>query len=556
MKTWRRFKALARPFFVSEIRLKAFTLLGVLVALSLTVNWVNAQMSYAAGYYMTALTERREQDFYRYLLLYALGFVVATPVAVFYRYSEEQLARLWRRWLTQRFITRYLDKFNYYRINAEKRIDNPDQRIADEVRNFTATSLSFLLILVNSCISLYLFVRILWGISAPLTFTLLAYAVFGSGMTVLIGRKLISLDFQQMKKEADFRYGLIHVRDNAESIAFYRGEEKEGVFVRQRLRDTLRNLNFIIGWHRNLGFFTIVYNYASAILPVLIVAPLYLRGEIEFGVVVQAGIAFGYVLGALSLIVVQFERLSSFAACVARLGELNEDLESRAVSSDDRLPYLVIEPGSNLKLERLTVYTANRSRLLLHDFSFSLEEGQSLLVTGPNGSGKSTLLKIIAGILDSGEGRVQCPAVPEAIFLPQRPYMLAGSLRTQLRYSVGDERKLSDQELIKVLEDVKLSDLVERVGGLDTEIDWTYVVSLDEQQKIGFARMLLARPRLALLDEATSAIDAEGETYLYEQLRRLTKTYVTVSPRQNLIGFHTHLLEFLNAGEWRLKQIS
>jgi len=554
-QTWRWFITIAKPFFVSEARWKALGLLTLLISLSILLRRLEALMADVSGWYMTALAGKHGDEFLRYILMFISGLVIIVPIEVMYRFTEEKMSLFWRKWLAQFLIFKYFQSHSYYRINVEKKIDNPDQRIADEVRSFTSTSLSFLLILFNSLVSLYFFLGILLSISAQLTTILLIYAFGGTALTVFIGKRLVALNFIQLRKEADFRYGLIHVRDNSEAIAFCRGEDKEATQVRHRLRDALRNLNFLIIWHRNLGFFTKGYNRVATILPVVIVGQLYLGNEIEFGRVTTATIAFNFVLDAVSLIIGQFERLSAFAASIARLGSFWDAISGER-QTDLLLPTetIKLQEGPQIKFENVTVLTPDRSRMLIENLSGELGFGQRLLITGPSGVGKSSLFRVVAGLWNAGSGVVTRPNLDDLMFLPQRPYMVLGSLRNQLRYSLK-EGHFSDTRLREVLEQVHLPDLPRRIGGFDVELDWLNLLSLGEQQRITFARVLLGKPRIVFLDESTTALDLESESQMYELLRKSTETFVSIGHRQNLFKHHDFVLEFLGDGHWRLQKI-
>lgn len=476
---------------VSEARWKAWGMLCVLAGFSISINWLNVRMSYVGRDFMTALTLKDKDEFVRQLYWYLLAFAGATTLAVFYRYCEERLGLLWRRWLSVWMLGQYFSGRAYYRIGSYEGIDNPDQRVVEDVRTFAATTLSFLLIIFNSFMTLYAFMRILWGISIYLPLAAVAYAIFGLLATYILGRPLIGLNFEQLKKDADYRYKLINIRDNAEPIAFWHGEARELSRTRQRLKSALRNMLHIINWNRNLNFFTIGYNYLVTILPTVIVAPLYLSGKIEFGVVTQASFAFGHVLGALSIIVTNFGSLSTFAAVISRLGTFVEAVrqgeQENVCDVDSKKTVISVNEGLPLRFERVTVVTPKRDQVILRDLN--LEVDRSLLITGQSGCGKSSV-RTIAGLWYAGEGTLQRPPLSQSLMLPQRPYMLIGTFRSQFEYPCR-VRGLTDKQILNVIETVKLSNTLERVGGLNSIHDWSNMLSNGEQQRVAFARLIL-----------------------------------------------------------------
>ena len=318
-RLWRRFWQIARLYWFSGEKWRARGGLGLLLLLLFSFTALNVILNFVGRDFMTALAEKNLPEFNRNLLIYLGIFIIATPVSALYNFVRKLLGINWRLWLTGHFLGRYFQDRAYYRINDDKSIDNPDQRISQDISSFTVTSLGFLSVLFFSLVQLISFIGILWSISITLVLVLVAYAVIGTVVTMFFGKQLINLNFQQLRKEADLRYGLVHVRDNAESIAFYRGEEREAGQVKQRLLAAIGNLRFLIGWERNLEFFTKGYEYLILILPVVVMAPMYFAGEIKFGVVTQAESAFVQVLGALSIIVTQFEQLSNFVAGITRL---------------------------------------------------------------------------------------------------------------------------------------------------------------------------------------------------------------------------------------------
>ncbi|HHP7232013.1 MAG TPA: ABC transporter ATP-binding protein/permease, partial [Xenococcaceae cyanobacterium] len=269
-----------------------WSLLAVLLLFSVMVSGLNVVLSYVIRFIETALVDKEVGTFWLFLGVFGAVFVIGTPIVVIYRYCQQLLGVYWREWLTDNFLQRYLQKRAYYQVNALKQIDNPDQRIAEDIRSFTGTSLTFLLVILDSVITLVSFVGVLWAISSSLSLVLIAYALFGTVVTILLGRRLIGLNYNQLQREADFRYGLVHLRDNAESIAFYGGEAQELESIGQRFARAIRNYHILIGWQLNLDFFTTGHNYFVRILPYLVVAPIYLAGNIDFGAISQATVAF------------------------------------------------------------------------------------------------------------------------------------------------------------------------------------------------------------------------------------------------------------------------
>ncbi len=551
--TCRQFWIIFRAFFASERRWTARGFLVVLLMLALAVGAVQVLMSYAGRDFINAIAKKDPAGYWRYLGRYLATFTLAVLTGVYYRWVEQRLGLLWREWMAQHLIQRYLNNRAYYRLLGSESIDNPDQRISEDVRNFTASSLSFLLMVLNSIVTLVAFIGVLWVISGRLVSVLFLYAVTGTAVSILIARRLIGLHYQQYRTEADLRLGLVRVRENAESIAFYRGEKRERRDLVNRLAGAVSNMQSIIVWNRNLGFFTNSYNYAALVVPVMIVAPMFMRGEVEFGVVTQSAGAFAQVLAAVSLIITQFDGLSAFIASIQRLGMLWDSLDEHD-AEDERsareATQQIEEDSSKLKLVALTVLTPDQSRTLVRDLSFELRRKQSLLIMGASGTGKSSVLRTIAGLWPAGSGSLERPPLNDLMFLPQRPYMVEGSLRQQLLYPYPD-RGLSDEAIGKIVEQVNLSDVFDRANGaLDHVVDWANVLSLGEQQRVAFARLFLRQPKFAFLDEATSSLDEENEAHLYLLLKKSGIGFISVGHRATLLEHHDRLLQLDRSGSW------
>ena len=553
-ETLGRFWRITRLFFTSEEKLRACGMLLLIACLSLSLSGLNVMRNYVDRDFMNALAQRDQARFFKEMSMYFLLFGVMVPLAVFYRYAEERLGLFWRNWLSCRMIDGYFAKHAYYRIGIERQIDNPDQRMEEDIRTFTVNTLSFTLIFFNSCVALAAFVSILWSISGMLMAGAIVYAFVGSLVTYFVGRRLIGLNFLQLRKEADYRYKLVNVRDFSEPIAFYRSEAKEGVRVKDRLGEALRAMRSIIDWNRNLGFFTNGYNYVLAILPIIIVAPLYLQGKIEFGVVIQAAGAFGQVLGALSIIVVHFGGLSNLAAVANRLGTFWETVERAHAASEQSAGRVAVRDAATVSFDHVTLLTPDRSQVMVKDLNLTLAPEDRLLVSGPSGSGKSSLLRLLGGLWREGSGSAGRPPLARCMFLPQRPYMLLGNLRGQFVYGTARE-DVGDAELEELVEIAGLTPTVERVGGLDKEEDWKSLLSLGEQQLVGFVRMLVAQPKMLFMDEAANAVDERRRELLYAELKKRGIAYMSIGARSDLARFHTKLLDLQGRGGWRLSSL-
>jgi len=575
---WARLKEVGLPFFRSGQRRLAFLALGLLVALLLTVNGLNVVNSYVGRDMMTSLERRNIWWFYGLAGMLAGVFAASTVVEVFAQYVEQRLGLFWRDWLTRRFLDRYLAHRAYRRLGEDAQVDNPDQRISEDVRTFTASTLSFAILLFNAVVTFCAFAGVLWSITPWLFLAAVVYAAVGSLGTVLLGRRLVELNNLQLKKEADFRYGLGRVREHAGTVAQLGGEEEEKTRLGGRLAVLVTNFRSIIVVSRNLSFFTTLYNYLPQIIPALLVAPLYVWGGFQFGAVTQAAMAFSQLLGAFSLIVTQFQNLSSYAAVVGRLGVLWEATEPVAaetrrqgdedkategpslsprllVSSSPRLlppgPAVEIVPdGRRLSYEGVTLWTPGERRVLVRDLTLDVPEGKRLVVTGPSGSGKTALLLAAAGLWGAGQGRVVRPGPRDMRFVPQQPYTPSGCLRDVLLYGTGREG-VTDERLLKVLHEVDAEGAIE--CDLDAERDWSEVLSWGEQRALAFARLLLTNPRFAFLDDTAEALEEARVERLYKALARSSITYISVGGGSALLPHHDLHLELQGDGGWRVE---
>ena len=528
-------------------------LLGVIALLLLVLNGINVGISFIARNIDNAQVAYDEQGFWRIISIYGFCLILALPIRTLQNYIIPKLGLLWREWLTKRLLDRYMSDRAYYQLNpndeSNAEVDNPDQRISEDARNFTGTSLDFVVGVLEALLTFFSFIIVLWSISKSLTLALIIYAIGGTALIIYIGRKLVKLNYQQLKLEADFRYGLVHIRDNAESIAFYKGETQESQEAQRRLGGAIQNFDRLIIWQALINMIRRSYDYLSRFLPWIVIAPIYFAKKVDFGVFSQASIAFGMVFGSVSFIVNNIDQLAAFSASINRLEGFQSTIESLPV------PALEAKERSNhsgsILLRDASVVPPGTNQVLVKNINLEVGLSQRVLVVGPSGCGKTSLLRLVSGLWPSGSGEVERPPLGELMFIPQKPYMLLGSLREQLCYPL-DQARFSDSQLRNVLEEVNLAGMISRYPDLGIQQDWPRLLSLGEQQRLAFARLLLNSPQFAVLDEATSALDVATERRLYGLLAQRDMAFISVGHRPTLTAFHNTVLQLDGSGGWSL----
>lgn len=550
---------LTRPYWFSDDRWAGRGLLAVILAMNLGLVYLSVLFNDWYRLFYNALQGHDFPEFWHQLGRFSILAAISIVVAVYRTYLRQMLEIRWRQWLTGQYLDHWLADQIYYRMQLlGGKTDNPDQRIAQDLAYFVSQTLTLTLGFISSAVTLISFVGILWTISGPLTVPLgssaltipgymvwaaLLYAAVGTWLTHLIGRPLVRLNYDQQRYEADFRFGLVRLRENTEGIALYAGESEEDGILRRQFAFVVRNWWGIMRRQKSLTWFTSFYGQLAVIFPVLVAAPRYFAGTIELGGLMQISSAFGQVQSALSWFVDAYtslaewkatvERLTGFQAAVAEAGSA----ASRAALR--RIP--TMSPGIGLEKVAVALPTGET---LLGGIELELKPGQSVLVTGPSGSGKSTLFRALAGIWPFGHGTIQVPQGARALFLPQKPYLPLGSLRTVASYPATPKPDPAIQDVLSL---VGLPGLAER---LDEEANWSLRLSLGEQQRLAIARALLVRPDWLFLDEATSALDEAAEASIYRTLReRLSDTtLVSIGHRSSLAGIHDRHLTVVRDG--------
>ncbi|TWI62608.1 putative ATP-binding cassette transporter [Pseudoduganella lurida] len=552
---WKQFLKVAKPYWQEEEKKRAWLLLTLLIVLMLVETQLAVMLNNQAGEMTSALAARNGDRFWTSVRTCLIILAFAVPSYAFYYYMRDLFANQWRQWLTGRFLDGYLKGRKYYELDANAEIDNPDQRISEDINTFTGRSINFLLIFLGSAMQLVAFSAVLWSISHLLVAVLAVYALAGTAIALyLFGKPLIHLNFWQLRREADFRYSLMRVRENAESIAFYRGETQERAHIDTKFGKVIHNWSRLIKKQRTLNLFQRTFSQLTLVLPAMLLASSVLSGELEVGRAIQAAGAFTAVLGAVGVIVDNFESLSRFVAGIDRLQALSNLVLPKtepAAPAEDPHPRIATRTGADVRLEAVTLHTPQAERMLVKELSLALQPGDALLITGESGCGKSSLLRAIAGLWNTGSGVIQRPALDDFFFLPQQPYLQSGTLRSQLIYP-STHSDLSDEEMLAILKEVHLPQLAERAGGLDGVRDWGKVLSVGEQQRLAFGRVLVHRPGIVILDEATSALDSANEASLYERLRESGTTLISIAHRDAVLRHHTHVLRLKGEGEWEV----
>ena len=548
---WKQVWSLVRLYWLSAERRRGVKLLACVAVLAGVGLTVGAYATYLNRDITDALVGKHLPQFYHVMLLAAAAAAVAVLATVLQDYVGGLLSIEWREWLTHYFVDQGFAHRAFYRMGLIGKVDNPDQRISDDIGSFVASTQTFSVTFVFAIAGVITYFAILWSISSSLAVFLIAYSILGTYFSVVIGRRLVGLNYYQERFQADFRFGLVHVRDNVEPIFMYGGERHETDQLRRRFSKVVENFKQLILWKRNLGFLTGSYGGLAILVPYAFLAAAYVSGRLQFGQVAQAGAAFMSLHASLSIVVNSFPQIAEYANVVVRLSEFLDEAEAAGKAEIDQRHMTEIVEGPRVGFERLGVLTPNGDKTLIRDLTADATALQPLLVQGPSGTGKTSLIRALAGIWREGSGTITRPPLCEVMFLPQRPYMILGSLRDQLTYPRA--AGVSDEKLHETLRAVNLSDLPERFGGLDMEMHWADVLSPGEQQRIAFARLLLNHPRYAFLDEASSALDVANEQLMYELMNKQHIPFLSSGHRPTLLRFHRHILQLSPDHSWKVE---
>lgn len=540
------------PYFKSEEWPIAILLLIGAITITFVLVFFEVQFNEWNRRFYDAIQNKNEASFWTEIIFFswlaALYIVLLVGRAVVSPY----LRLRWRRWLTRRYLGHWLDDRGYYRIELQRTVDNADQRIAEDLNQLGVYTMQLFLGILSAVSTLISFIYILWQLSGPLSlrpigldvtvpgymaWVCLIYAASGTFLANLVGRRLIPLNFQKQRYEANFRFGLVRVRENAEGIALYKGEGREAETLDARFTDVYNNGFRVLMTQAQLFFYQYGYQQIAIIFPFVVTAPSFFAGAITFGVMTQTASAFGQVQSALSFFIDNYTSLAELRAVMDRLKGLQ-------IATDEK-PATAIEVTSqagrsDVATEELTLALPN-GQALLKDLDLPLRKGQSVLVRGASGSGKSTLFRALAGIWPFGSGHVRVPAGARVLFLPQKPYIPIGSLRDAVKYP-DEHSKASDADIVAALQATGLGHLADR---LDEVAHWSNVLSGGEQQRLAAARAVVFKPDWLFMDEATASLDEAAEAMVYGALKKWlpAATLVSIGHRPTLRQWHDRQLE-------------
>ena len=559
--TLKAFFLMLKSYWGCKDSIKSWILLVVIISLTSGSVYIATSINSWYKEFWDTIQNYDIDGFKHQLIIFVVLASIHVVVSVYNAYLKSCLAINWRTWLTGKTMTRWLESDNYYKLQlADKNTDNPDQRIAEDLNMFVSSTIVLIIGTATDLAMMISFGVVLWQLSSAVDITImgmsihlpdgymcylaLLYAILGTALTFYLGKPLVKLNFRQQRYEADFRFSLIRVRENSESIALYKGEEEENKYLRQSFSDLVANYIKLIVCTKRLGFLTLGYSQTAVIFPMLISAPLYFAKIITMGSIMQISSAFGRVQDSLSTLVSNFTSWASWKSVVDRLALFYLSMEEV-----EKLRCIAIEKNATKLEVRDLQIKSPRDKLLLDHVNLDLSSGESLLIRGASGCGKSTLIKALAGIWPYTQGQVRYLNEAKVLFLSQKPYLPQGSLRLAASYPSAPIEDGRTEQFFKL---VGLEHLIPHLDEVDT---WSHILSLGEQQRVAIVRALLNQPDMLFLDEASSAMDEQSESLVYDLLNQYLPhcIMISVGHRSTLIAKHKLVLTYQNDAKYTIE---
>lgn len=559
--TLKAFFLMLKSYWGCKDSIKSWILLVVIISLTGGSVYIATSINSWYKEFWDTIQNYDIDGFKHQLIIFVILASIHVVVSVYNAYLKSCLAINWRTWLTGKTMTRWLESDNYYKLQlADKNTDNPDQRIAEDLNMFVSSTIVLIIGTATDLAMMISFGVVLWQLSSAVDITImgmsihlpdgymcylaLLYAILGTALTFYLGKPLVKLNFRQQRYEADFRFSLIRVRENSESIALYKGEEEENKYLRQSFSDLVANYIKLIVCTKRLGFLTLGYSQTAVIFPMLISAPLYFAKIITMGSIMQISSAFGRVQDSLSTLVSNFTSWASWKSVVDRLALFYLSMEEV-----EKLRCIAIEKNATKLEVRDLQIKSPRDKLLLDHVNLDLSSGESLLIRGASGCGKSTLIKALAGIWPYTQGQVRYLNEAKVLFLSQKPYLPQGSLRLAASYPSAPIEDGRTEQFFKL---VGLEHLIPHLDEVDT---WSHILSLGEQQRVAIVRALLNQPDMLFLDEASSAMDEQSESLVYDLLNQYLPhcIMISVGHRSTLIAKHKLVLTYQNDAKYTIE---